>query len=267
MHSHAERGNEGTILGYAHKNNYRGSTNGERMKTSHVKHAICIALDIPHDKTALKLVDILKDHAGFFKVGMQLFYQYGPDLVDEIRTKGVKIFLDLKYHDIPNTVRNAAIASVRMNVDMFNVHTSGGLAMMQQAVEGAKEIAYKENRPMPDILGVTILTSMTQKSLTQELNWPGSIQTRVCEMALLAQKAGLDGVVASPLEVQWIRSACGDDFKIVTPGIRPIWAVSNDQKRVMTPIQAIEAGANIIVVGRPVIQADDPVAAVSRLFA
>jgi orotidine-5'-phosphate decarboxylase len=236
------------------------------MNNNHLKHAICIALDVHHDKTALELVDLLKEQVGFFKIGMQLFYQYGPDLVHQIRAKGVNIFLDLKFHDIPNTVRNAAIASVRMNINMFNVHTSGGLAMMKQAVEGAREIACKENKPMPDILGVTILTSMTQYTLTQELNWPGSIQKRVCELAILARKAGLDGVVASPLEIQWIRSVCGEDFKIVTPGIRPTWAVSNDQKRVMTPLQAIEAGANIIVIGRPVIQVEDPVLAVSRLF-
>jgi len=197
---------------------------------------------------------------------MQLFYQHGPDLVHQIREKGVKIFLDLKFYDIPNTVRNAAIASVRMNVNIFNVHASGGFSMMQQAVEGAKEISQKENRLMPEILGVTILTSMTAHTLTQELNWPGTIQTRVCELAQLSQKAGLDGVVASPLEIGWIRSVCGNKFKIITPGIRPTWAVSNDQKRVMSPAQAVEAGADIIVVGRPVIQADDPVEAVFRLF-
>jgi len=236
------------------------------MNANQFKETICIALDVHNDKTALGLVDILKDHVGYFKVGMQLFYQYGPDLVHQIRTKGVKIFLDLKFHDIPNTVRNAAIASVRMNVDMFNVHASGGLAMMQQAVAGAREIAQKENRSMPDILGVTILTSMTQNTLSQELNWPGEIKTKVCDLAQLSKKAGLDGVVASPLEVKWIRSVCGNDFKIITPGIRPTWASANDQKRVMTPTQAIDAGANIIVVGRPVIQADDPVQAVSRLF-
>jgi len=236
------------------------------MRTSHFKDKICIALDVHHDKAALSLVDTLKDHVGYFKVGMQLFYQYGPGLVHQIRAKGVKIFLDLKFHDIPNTVRNAAIASVRMNVDLFNVHASGGLAMMQQAVEGAKEVANKENRSIPEILGVTILTSMSQNILTQELNWPGDIQTRVCELAQLSKKSGLDGVVASPLEIKWIRSSCGNDFKIVTPGIRPTWAASNDQKRVMTTAMAIEAGANMIVVGRPVIQADDPVEAVSRLF-
>jgi orotidine-5'-phosphate decarboxylase len=236
------------------------------MKKRHQKEAICIALDVPHEETALNLVDSLKDHVGFFKVGMQLFYQYGPSLVNQIRAKGVKIFLDLKFYDIPNTVKNAVIASVRMNVNMINVHASGGLAMMQQAVEGAKEIAYKENRPIPDILGVTILTSMTQDTLTHELHWPGTIKTKVCELAQLSKKAGLDGVVASPLEVEWIRAVCGKDFKIITPGIRPIWAASNDQKRVMSPLKAINAGANIIVIGRPVIQADDPVDAVERLF-
>ena len=236
------------------------------MKTNDLKNAICIALDVHHDVTAIELVDTLKNHVGYFKIGMQLFYHYGPGIVKHIREKGVKVFLDLKFHDIPNTVRNAAIESVRMNVDMFNVHASGGLNMMQQAVEGAVQIAQKENKTMPDILGVTILTSMTQETLTSELHWPGDIQTRVCELAQLSKKAGLDGVVASPLEIKWIRSVCGDDFKIITPGIRPTWAASNDQKRMMTPAQAIDAGANIIVIGRPVIQADDPVQAVSRLF-
>jgi len=236
------------------------------MKSHQIKDSICIALDVHDDGTALSLIDTLKDHVGLFKVGMQLFYQYGPDLVNQIRAKGVKVFLDLKFYDIPNTVKNAAIASVRMNVNMFNVHASGGLKMMQSAVEGAKETAYKENRPIPDILGVTILTSMTQNTLTQEIKWPGTIKTRVSELAQLSKKAGLDGVVASPLEVEWIRSVCGKDFKIITPGIRPTWAASHDQKRVMAPFDAIEAGANVIVVGRPVIEADNPVDAVERLF-
>jgi orotidine-5'-phosphate decarboxylase len=236
------------------------------MDQNKCKQKICIALDVHHDETALNLVEILKDHVGYFKVGMQLFYKHGPCLVHQIRKKGVKIFLDLKFYDIPNTVRNAAISSVHMNVNMFNVHASGGLAMMQQAVEGAREISQKENRFMPEILGVTILTSMSSHTLTHELYWPGTIQTRVCELAKLAQKAGLDGVVASPLEIEWIRSACGSKFKIITPGIRPRWSVSNDQKRVMTPAQAINAGADIIVVGRPVIEAENPVEAVCRLF-
>ncbi|MBF0450275.1 MAG: orotidine-5'-phosphate decarboxylase [Candidatus Magnetomorum sp.] len=234
------------------------------MNTSHQK--ICIALDVDHANQAFELIDLLKPHVGLFKVGMQLFYRYGPNLVHEMVSKGIKIFLDLKFHDIPNTVRNASIAAVRMKVAMFNVHAGGGLSMMQQAVNGANEIAQKEGLPLPQILGVTILTSLTQEMLSNELNCPGSLESRVVSLAQLSKTAGLDGVVASPLELAWIRSTCGADFTIVTPGIRPLWSVTNDQKRIMSPSAAIEKGVNFIVVGRPVIQADDPVLAVTRLF-
>jgi len=230
------------------------------------KQAICIALDVDNADTAYWLVDRLKDHVGYFKVGMQLFYHYGPALIDKLIEKEIRIFLDLKFHDIPNTVKNAAISALRMNVNMFNVHASGGHSMMQQAVEGAQEVSQKNNIPMPKILGVTILTSLTQKMVSQELNWPGSLKERVCNLARLSQQAGLDGVVASPREIEWIRNVCGDNFMIVTPGIRPVWAMTQDQKRVMTPSQAMDSGADMIVVGRPVIQAEDPVLAVNRLF-
>ncbi|KPA17164.1 orotidine-5'-phosphate decarboxylase [Candidatus Magnetomorum sp. HK-1] len=234
------------------------------MKTPQQK--ICIALDVDDANRALELIDQLKSHVGLFKVGMQLFYRYGPELVQEMVSRGAKIFLDLKFHDIPNTVKNASIAAVRMKVAIFNVHAGGGLSMMQQAVAGAKEAAQKEGFPLPQIIGVTILTSLTQEMLSNELNLPGTLESRVVKLAKLSKTAGLDGVVASPHELELIQSTCGSDFTIITPGIRPLWAVSNDQKRIMTPKAAIEKGANYIVVGRPIIQADDPALAVCRLF-
>jgi len=238
----------------------------KNIKSNYLKESICIALDVDHSETALSLVDQLKDYVGFFKIGMQLFYNYGPDLVQKLVAKGVKVFLDLKFHDIPNTVKQASIAATRMNVHMFNVHTAGGLTMMQQAVEGAKNISEKENIPMPTLLGVTILTSLTQYMLTRQLNWPGTIDDKVTRLASLSKEAGLQGVVSSPHEIELIRKSCGQDFTIVTPGVRPQWSVLDDQKRVMLPMQAIEKGASMIVVGRPVIRADEPVKAVQQLF-
>jgi len=231
-----------------------------------LNHKICIALDVEQANHALALIDLLKSHVGYFKVGMQLFYRYGPDLVHEMVSKGAKIFLDLKFHDIPNTVRNASIAAVLMKIAMFNVHASGGISMMQAAVEGAHDIAQKNDLPMPIILGVTILTSMTQEMLTNDLDMAGPLRNRVANLAKLTKTAGLDGVVASPHEIDWIRAACGESFHIVTPGIRPLWSATHDQKRIMTPSAAIDKGADIIVIGRPVIQADDPVQAVEHLF-
>ena len=234
------------------------------IKTQQKK--ICIALDVDDANHALELIDKLKSHVGLFKVGMQLFYRYGPELVHEMTSRGAKIFLDLKFHDIPNTVRNASIAAVKMKVAMFNVHAGGGLSMMQQAAIAAQETSQKEGQPLPKILGVTILTSLTQEMLSNELNLTGTLENRVVNLAKLTKTAGLDGVVASPHEIEWIKKACNTNFTIVTPGIRPKWASTNDQKRIMTPNEAIEKGSSFIVVGRPVIKAENPVLAVEKLF-
>lgn len=216
-----------------------------------------LALDVEDDREALGLVDELKDVVGVFKVGHQLFTAYGPGIVRRIIDKGGRVFLDLKYHDIPNTVAKAAAEAVKLGVSMFNVHALGGLDMMKAAADAAGETAAKFNTPVPVALAVTVLTSMTEKNLRKELKITRSLQREVCHLARLAGRAGLHGVVASPQEIKQLRRAVRGEFVILTPGVRPAWAGTDDQKRIMSPGQAVAAGADYIVVGRPVLQARD----------
>jgi orotidine-5'-phosphate decarboxylase len=230
------------------------------------KDRLTLALDVDNDREALDIVAELKDSVGVFKVGHQLFTAYGPDIVRRIIGMGGRVFLDLKYHDIPNTVAKAAAEAVKLGVSMFNVHSLGGLDMMKAAAESAKETAEKLNRPVPIVLAVTILTSMDEKSMRKELKITRSIQREVVHLARLARRAGVHGVVASPQEIKTLRRAVRGEFVILTPGVRPLWADKDDQKRVMTPGEAVRAGADYIVVGRPVLKAGDRMTAVEKIL-
>ena len=227
---------------------------------------IIVALDVDTREEALELVDLLKGRVSFFKVGMQLYNGQGPAVISEIKEKGVKVFLDLKFHDIPNTVGAVSAVAVRLGADMFNLHAIGGEAMLQKAVESAQEEALRLNREKPLIIGVTVLTSMNQETLKQ-LGVERPLDQQVKSLAELCQKAGLNGVVASPREIQIIREACGEDFVIVTPGVRPLWASKDDQERVNTPGEAAAQGASYLVIGRPVTAAPDPGEALEKILA
>lgn len=210
------------------------------------KEKIIIALDVNTFKEEERLLDILSPHVRIFKVGMELFYSCGPKAVELVKKYDREVFLDLKFHDIPNTVRSSSIVAARLGVFMFNVHASGGSEMMKASVEGAEEESNRLGVDRPRILGVTVLTSM---EATQE---------QVIDLAGSAKEAGLDGAVASPKEAAAIRKNLGRDFLIITPGIRPEGAEKGDQKRTATPEEAFQAGADYIVIGRPVTKAKDP---------
>ncbi|HET6363758.1 MAG TPA: orotidine-5'-phosphate decarboxylase [Nitrospirota bacterium] len=230
------------------------------------KDRLVLALDIDSDREALEIVAELRDDLGMFKVGHQLFTAYGPDIVRKITGMGGRVFLDLKYHDIPHTVAKASAEAVKLGVSIFNVHALGGLDMMKATAESTRETAEKHGVPMPIVLAVTVLTSMDEKSLHRELKIARSIQREVSHLARLAQRAGLHGVVASPQEVKMLRRAVHGKFVILTPGVRPAWASKDDQKRIMTPAEAIAAGADYLVVGRPVLKAEDRKAAVKNIL-
>ncbi|MBI4022197.1 MAG: orotidine-5'-phosphate decarboxylase [Candidatus Andersenbacteria bacterium] len=226
-----------------------------------MKDKLCVALDVDDRRRAVELVSTLRDAVGLFKVGSQLFTSEGPDLVREIQAVGGRVFLDLKFHDIPNTVARATEAAAKLGVFMLNVHASGGLAMLRAAVEASRRGAGEAGLEPPLVLGVTVLTSLSEEELKSELNVAVPVETQVRHLAYLCQSAGLDGVIASPQELLGIRAACGRDFLIVTPGIRPVGAERGDQARITTPKEAIRMGADYIVVGRPIIAAADPVQA------
>jgi orotidine-5'-phosphate decarboxylase len=230
------------------------------------KDRIVLALDVDNDREALTLVSELKGSVGMFKVGHQLFTAYGPDIVRKIIGMGGRVFLDLKYHDIPNTVAKAAAEAVKLGVGIFNVHALGGRDMMKAAAESAKETAERLGLPGPVVLAVTILTSMDEAALRKELKINRSLRREVAHLARLAQRAGMHGVVASPQEITMLRRAIRGEFVILTPGVRPAWAGKDDQKRTMTPEDAVSAGADYIVVGRPVLKAGDRKAAVEKIL-
>ncbi len=223
------------------------------------KERIILPLDVDSAGMAVELVRLLKDDVGAFKVGLELVNSAGLGIFDEIRSAGAeRIFYDCKFHDIPNTVAGASRAAARMGVWMFNVHCSGGSAMMRAAKEAAVESAAQAGTKPPLVIGVTVLTSIDQQVLNDEMRVSGSVADEVVHLARLAKDAGLDGVVASPHEVELIRQACGQGFLIVTPGVRPAGADTGDQKRVMTPEEAVARGADYLVIGRPITKADDP---------
>ncbi|MYE88484.1 orotidine-5'-phosphate decarboxylase [Candidatus Poribacteria bacterium] len=230
------------------------------------QNQLIVALDVENLSAADHLVTTLSDHVKWFKVGNQLFTTAGPAAVKLLLDAKKNIFLDLKFHDIPNTVAGAVASSIEIGAHMINMHASGGLEMMRAAAESAEKQASELGIPRPTLLGVTILTSVNEADFQRGSGTSRRLEDQVAYLAELSQRAGLDGVVASPLEIGLIRRVCGDDFVIVTPGVRPAWAVSNDQQRVMTPAEAIDAGADYIVVGRPITAADDPRDAARRIL-
>jgi orotidine-5'-phosphate decarboxylase len=227
---------------------------------------IILALDVSGYDYALDLVDRFGEYVGIFKIGLELFTACGAGIVNEIAVKRRrKVFLDLKFHDIPNTVSKAAIASARLGVYMLNVHASGGLEMMRRCKDSVTEVCLKEGIERPKILAVSVLTSLTREILIKELGVHHGLRTQVKHLSALALSAGLDGVVASGREVAIIREHCGSQFLIVTPGIRPSWTPPDDQKRTITPKEAIRAGADYLVVGRAVMQQPDPLKALELI--
>jgi orotidine-5'-phosphate decarboxylase len=237
------------------------------MAAMSAREKLIVALDLPSADAATRLAEKLHGRVGMFKVGSELFTAEGPVLARYLVATGEKVFLDLKFHDIPNTVRAAAREAAQLGVSLLNVHASGGRKMMEAALEGVRSAeSGSQDMARPRVLAVTVLTSLASDDLA-ELGLAGTPEDVVVRLARLAQQAGLDGVVASPREIAAIRRACGPGFLIVTPGIRPATAASDDQARIATPERAIQAGADYLVVGRPITAAPDPVAAADAIVA
>ena len=232
------------------------------MKTN----KLIVALDVDSAQKATELVSALRGIAGMFKIGMQLFTAAGPALVREIISSGERVFLDLKYHDIPNTVALAGVEATRLGVSIFNIHAAGGSEMMLRTADSVAECAAAEGLSRPLVIAVTILTSANE-SVVAEVGFGSTPAELVPRLALLAEASGMDGVVASPREVGIVRTVVKrPDFVVVTPGVRPAGAVIFDQKRVTTPREAILAGADYIVVGRPILDALDPAQAAQQIL-
>ncbi len=217
-----------------------------------IKEKIVLALDVEELDEAKNLVDSLFPYVGTFKVGLQLYTKYGNDIIDYISNKNSNFFLDVKLHDIPNTVEKASENVVLRGANFFNVHATGGLKMMEAAVRGAKKACEKMNKKPPVILAVTMLTSISQEVLSDEFEIDTDVSEFAIRLAKLAKKAGMTGVVASSLEARKIKEVCGADFKVLCPGIRPKWSAKDDQKRFATPKFALDEGADFLVIGRAV---------------
>ncbi len=222
---------------------------------------VITALDVSDREAMRALTAALAPYGGIFKLGLEMFVGFGPEVVKEVISDGGKVMLDLKLHDIPNTVRKAAKNAGLLGAELLTVHASGGGAMLKAAAEGIREAGSKTK-----ILAVTVLTSIDEATLQNELGVGKSVLEQVKSLALLAKESGADGVVCSPKEIKAIRECCGPDFLIVTPGIRPKWAAANDQKRIKTPSEAIQDGANYIVVGRPITEAKSPAGAMQDIL-
>jgi orotidine-5'-phosphate decarboxylase len=222
-----------------------------------VADKIIVALDVPTKREALELVEKLRDQISFFKIGLQLYTAEGPEIVRAVSSDGSKVWLDLKLHDIPNTVARTVESAICLGVRMFTIHLSGGSEMVRAA------ISARTNNML--LLGVTVLTSSTEQTLC-EIGISDKVADQVLRLAKLGVEAGIDGVVASSHEIKTLRREFGDRIKIVVPGIRPCWAVAGDQKRVMTPGEAFQAGADYLVIGRPIIAHPNPREAAGRIL-
>ncbi len=231
-----------------------------------IRHRLIFALDVDSLTEAERLVALLHEEVGVFKVGKQLFLHAGPEVVRMIHRHGAEVFLDLKFHDIPHTVAKAGVEAARLGVRFFDVHASGSLEMMERTQVEVARVCRREGIRRPKILAVTVLTSLGKGDL-RRVGVADEVEHQVVRLARLAKRAGVDGVVASPLEIAHIRRACGRGFLIVTPGVRPASKGHDDQKRVMTPGDAMKAGADYLVVGRPIQNAADPLAVARELVA
>jgi orotidine-5'-phosphate decarboxylase len=230
-----------------------------------MRNPIIVALDVPAKDTALKLVEQLAPVSGGFKVGGELFTTAGPDIVHRIRERGALVFLDLKFHDIPNTVAKAVAAAVQMDVQMLTVHASGGFEMLKTAEDSAQEAAWKLGRTPPLVLGVTVLTSLDAGAL-REVGLDVNVDYQVRRLATLAIKAGLHGLVCSPQEIAKLKLSLPPNVQLVTPGVRAGAIAADDQKRTLTPKEAMAAGANWLVIGRPIYAAENPRAAAEKIL-
>jgi orotidine-5'-phosphate decarboxylase len=230
-----------------------------------MRNPIIAALDVPTAGQALKLAEQIAPAVGAFKIGSELFTAAGPDIVKKVRATGASVFLDLKFHDIPNTVTKAVTAAVQLDVQMLTVHTSGGFDMLRAAEQAAEECAWKSGRTPPLILGVTVLTSLNAGAL-REIGLDVNVEYQVRRLATVAMKAGLRGLVCSPLEVAKLRQFLPPSTQLVTPGIRTGAEKPDDQQRTLSPKEAIAAGANWLVVGRPIYAADNPRAAAEKIL-
>ena len=229
-----------------------------------IAERIIVPLDVASEEAAIALLDQLPQ-VTFWKVGLELFVSSGATLLTRLKERQKRIFLDLKFHDIPNTVAGACAAAARYGVDLITIHATTGTAGLQQAQTAMQTSAQAAGLPVPKLIAVTLLTSISARTLAFELKVPLELPEYALEMALLAQKSGLAGAVCSPQEVQQLRQMCGDDFVLVTPGVRPTWAASGDQQRHLTPAQAIQAGSTYLVIGRPITAADEPAQAFERI--
>lgn len=242
---------------------------GEEMKITKptcAKDYIILALDVDDLQEAKEIVEELKDYVGFFKVGLQLLISCGFEVVNMIKQCGGKVYFDLKFHDIPNTVAHTCSNLVKRDIDFFNIHIQGGSKMITQAVKASRETAKVMNMDPPTILGISLLSSFGQRTLTQELCVEKNIEDYILKLAQVAKDSGLDGIVAGASEAKKIRQQVGDDFIILCPATRPTWAAVNDQVRVDTPTEAIRAGVDYLVIGRPITDAVDKVAAAKLII-
>ncbi len=221
---------------------------------------IIVPLDVPSQEAAIALVDKLPQ-VTFWKVGLELFVACGPDILKQLKDRQKKIFLDLKFHDIPNTVAGACRSASNYGVDLLTLHATAGKNALKAATQ-----AIADSPSPPKLLAITLLTSLNSRDLAFDLKIPLELPEYALQMALLAQESGINGAVCSPQEVAQLRQVCGKDFILVCPGVRPTWAQTGDQKRVMTPKKALAAGANYLVIGRPITMADDPVVAWNRII-
>lgn len=218
---------------------------------------LIVALDYAYENEARELVSQLGDTVSYYKVGLELFLNTRGSIIDYLKHKDKKVFLDLKFHDIPNTVAQAAAWAASFGVDMFTLHASGGAEMMRTSVENVSDICSRMNIKMPQMVGVTILTSFDEAGIAR-VGYKDSIGDTVLNLAKLCQESNMRGVVCSPHEVAQIKQVCGSNFLTVCPGIRPVWAAKGDQKRITTPSDAIKIGVDYMVVGRPITKAKDP---------
>ncbi|MDZ8184861.1 MAG: orotidine-5'-phosphate decarboxylase [Nostoc sp. ChiSLP02] len=233
--------------------------NGESLE-----QRVIVALDVPDAESAIALVDKL-EQVTFWKVGLELFTSTGPKILEILKSKQKRIFLDLKFHDIPNTVAGACRVAAGYGVDLLTIHATSGKDALKAATEAVHQGASQAGVKPPKLIAITVLTSISSRQLAFDLKIPLELPEYALEMALMAQEAGLDGAVCSPQEVAQLRQTCGDDFLLVCPGVRPSWADKADQKRSLTPAQAIAAGANYLVIGRPITAAAEPELAWKRI--